>query len=224
MEAQIFQNREDAARQLAAALRDRELRDPVVLGIPRGGVVTACVLAGELGAECDVVLARKLRAPHQPELAIGAVAEDGEVYLSPHAGKVPGVDDDYLAQERDERHGELDQRRRMFRDIRPAAALEGRSVIVTDDGIATGSTMLAAVEILKRKGPHELIVAVPVAPPGRLNDIRRRCDYVVCLQTPESFMAIGQFYQDFDQVQDDQVKDILKRFAPQRPADRPPNT
>lgn len=210
--------------RLARELKSLELRDPLVLGIPRGGVVTAAILAEQLDADCDVVLVRKLRAPAQPELAVGAVSEDGVMLLNSDAHLVPGVSEKYIDAERQRRMEELSRRKELFRGVRPAAPIAGRSVIVTDDGIATGSTMLAAVEILKRKGPHELIVAVPVAPPGRLNDIRRRCDYVVCLQTPESFMAIGQFYQDFDQVQDDQVKDILKRFAPQRPADRPPNT
>lgn len=210
----MFQNREDAARQLAQAMRGRKLHQPLVLAIPRGGVVTGAVLARELGAELDVVLARKLRAPAQPELAIGAVGEDGSVYLNHFAKEILGPMDEYLDQERRHQIAEIARRKKLFRAARPQATIADRSVIVTDDGIATGSTMIAALQSVKTQKPRELIVAVPVASPDRLAEIRKWCDDVVCLHAPVEFWAIGQFYEDFAQVEDDEVVEMLKANRP----------
>jgi len=210
----MFVNREDAAHQLAQRLKGRELHDPLVLAIPRGGVVTGAELARELGAQLDVVLSRKLRAPGQPELAIGAVAEDGCVYLNPLGQEVLDLSNDYLAEERKHQFDEIARRQQLFRGVRPKAPLAGRSVIVTDDGIATGATMIAALQVVKAQRPREIIVAVPVASPDRLAEIRRWCDDVVCLLTPVEFWAIGQFYKDFTQVEDEQVVALLQEFAP----------
>jgi predicted phosphoribosyltransferase len=209
----MFFNREDAGHQLAQELKKLDLRDPLVLAIPRGGVVVGAVLARELAAELDVVLSRKLRAPTQPELAIGAVSEDGQAYLNHQAEEVPGVTDEYLANERQHQLDEIARRQKLFRAVRPAAGIAGRSVIVTDDGIATGSTMIAALPLIRSQNPHELIVAVPVAPPDRLKAIRARCDLVVCLLAPRWFRAIGQFYEDFEQVDDQQVVELLRECA-----------
>ena len=183
------------------------------MAIPRGGVVTGVVLAQELGAELDVVLSRKLRAPGQPELAIGAIAEDGQVYLNHHAGGFDALED-YLAEERRHQLAEIARRRKLFRAARPQARITGRSVIVTDDGIATGSTMIAALQALKAQNPRELIVAVPVASPDRLTEVSRWCDEVVCVDTPVRFWAVGQFYEDFQPVEDEQVVEMLRAFAP----------
>jgi len=210
----MFRNREDAAYQLAQRLRGRKLRDPLVLAIPRGGVVTGAVLAKELGADFDVVLSRKLRAPNHPELALGAVSEDEEIYLNPFAMQMPGLTDDYLAEERRHQLAEIARRQKLFRGVRPAAPLTDRSVIVTDDGIATGATMIAALLTVKAQRPHEVIVAVPVASPDRLEEVRRFCDEVVCLVQPESFWGVSQFYHDFSTVEDEQVVKILSEFAP----------
>jgi predicted phosphoribosyltransferase len=210
----MFVNREDAAHQLAKLLKGRELHDPLVLAIPRGGVVTGAELARELGANLDVVLSRKLRAPMQPELAIGAVAEDGRVYLNHYAQEVLDLSEDYLAEERNHQLAEIARRQRLFRGVRPQAPVAGRSVIVTDDGIATGSTMIAALQVVKVQHPREVIVAVPVASPDRLAEVRRWCDDVVCLLAPEEFWAIGQFYEDFTQVEDEEVVALLRQFAP----------
>jgi putative phosphoribosyl transferase len=210
----MFHNREDAARRLAEKLTGRELYDPVVLAIPRGGVVTGAVLAGELGAELDVVLSRKLRAPDQPELAIGAITEDGQVYLNHYAELVPDLTEEYLADERRHQLAEIARRKKLFRAVRPQAPLAGRSVIVTDDGIATGATMIAALQTVKAQKPRELIVAVPVASPDRLEEVRRWCDDVVCLLAPEQFWAIGQFYEDFTQVEDEEVVALLRQATP----------
>lgn len=213
MNTKMFRNREEGALQLAQALKGRELSDPLVLGIPRGGVITAAILAQELGAEMDIVLVRKLRHPFQPELAIGAVDEEGHGHLNMEASTVGGFDEDYLRREKEQRTEELKTRRDMFRAIRPAASMEGRSVILTDDGIATGSTMLAAVHVVKSRHPHKVIVAVPVAPPSTVEELRHQCE-VVCLASPESFQAISQFYEDFSTVEDEQVCRVLSEFAP----------
>jgi len=210
----MFRDREDAGRQLARKLKGRQLSNSLVLGIPRGGVVLAAVLAQELEAELDVVLSRKLRAPWMPELALGAVSEDGRVYLTRYAQAALGLTEEDLAEERRRELAEIVRRRKLFRRVRPQAPVAGRSVIVTDDGIATGSTMIAALQILKDQHPLEVIVAVPVGSPERLREVQRWCDEVVCLVSTENFWAIGQFYEDFTQVEDEQVIDLLRTFAP----------
>jgi len=206
----MFRNREDAALQLAQRLKARKLKDPVVLGIPRGGVVTAAILARELGAELDVVLSRKLRAPYQPELAIGAIGEDSEVYLNSFARKAAGVTEAYIREERDHQIAEITRRSKLFRAVRPPVDVTQRSVIVTDDGIATGSTMLAALHVLSAQKPQEIIVAVPVAPPETIERFRPHCSHVECLLTPGDFEAISQFYEDFQQVEDEEAVRLLR--------------
>jgi predicted phosphoribosyltransferase len=217
----MFRNREEAGRKLAEELKGRELHDPLVLAIPRGGVVIGAVLADELGADLDVVLSRKLRAPGQPELAIGAVSEDGRVNLNRHAWAFLDQLKSYLADEHRRQWVEIVRRKKLFRAVRPRAPISGRSVIVTDNGIATGSTMIAALQVIKTQTPREVIVAVPVASPNRLATIRPWCDEAVCLITPEDFRAIGQFYEDFTQVQDEDVIALLRDFAPTAQPERP---
>lgn len=210
----MFRDREDAARQLAQKLKGREWHDPLVLAIPRGGVITGAVLARELGAELDVVLSRKLRCPGQPELALGAISEEGQVYLNHDAEEFALGIKDYLDAERRHQLSEIARRKKLFRSVRPQAPVTGRSVIVTDDGIATGSTMIAALQSVKTQNPHEIIVAVPVAAPDRLKEVGRWCDEVVCLLSPEVFWAIGEFYEDFSQVEDEEVVALLREFVP----------
>jgi predicted phosphoribosyltransferase len=215
----MFRDRVEAAHLLARRFKGRVLSDSLVLAIPRGGVVTGAVLARELGAELDVVLSRKLRAPDQPELAIGAVAEDGQVYLDPAAKGVLDLDDEYVESERAHQFDEVKRRKALFRAVRPQALIEGRSVIVTDDGIATGATMMAALQVARTKNAFELIVAVPVASPDQLQEIRRYCDEVICILAPRSFWAIGQFYQDFSPVGVAEALELLRAATPvQRPA------
>lgn len=210
----MFRDREDAALQLAERLKGREFRDPLVLAIPRGGVVLGAILARELGADLDVVLSRKLRAPGQPELALGAICESGQVYLNQHGEALAEQLRDYLADERQFQLDAIAQRKKLFRSVRPPASMAGRSVIVTDDGIATGSTMIAALQVARKQRPHELIVAAPVASPDRLEEVRRWCDEIVCVFAPEMFWAIGQFYDDFTQVTDEEVIALLRGFSP----------
>jgi hypothetical protein len=209
----MFLDREDAGRQLAAKLKRLNLERPLILAIPRGGVVTGAVLARELGGELDVVLSRKLRAPEQPELAVGAVSENGDIYLDPRGADAPGLTSDYLNHEREYQLGEIRRRQKLFRAVRAQAPIAGRSVVVTDDGIATGSTMIAALQTIRGQGPKRLIVAVPVAPPDRLAEVARWCDETVCLLTPEFFFAIGQFYEDFRPVEDEEAQELLRRYG-----------
>jgi predicted phosphoribosyltransferase len=209
----MFADREDAARRLATELAELNLVDPIVLAIPRGGVVTGAVLAQELGADLDVVLSRKLRAPFQPELAFGAVGEDGEVYLNQHVDGAITVDKSYLEEERQRQVNAIEQRRKLFRGGRASIPVTGRSVILTDDGIATGSTMIAAIRVVRAFKPHELIVAVPVAPQRQLEEFRGLCDQFVCLDAPVDFQAVGQFYESFETVEDEEVVRLLQEAA-----------
>lgn len=205
----MFRNRHDAALRLARQIRGRVLHDPIVLAIPRGGVVLGAVLARELGADLDVVLSRKLRAPGMPELAIGAVGEDGSLYLEPGIDSWVDDLDAYLGDEIRFQKAEIARRSALLRGDRPPLPITDRSVIVTDDGIATGSTMIAALKVLDRQHPREVLVAVPVAS-ERLHHIGALCDDVVCLMAPPEFHAIGQFYEDFRQVEDDEVVALLR--------------
>lgn len=205
-----FADRAEAGRLLAEELRDVGDRRPVVLAIPRGGVEVGAALAAAIGADFDVVLSRKLRAPRQPELAIGAVSEDGVVHLVAGWDEVPGVTASWIEEERGHQLREMARRRSLFRAVRPAVPLAGRHVIVTDDGIATGATMIAALRTVRGSGAASVIVAVPVAPPDRLAEIRPLCDRLVCPLAPASFLAVGQFYRSFDQVEDARVVDLLR--------------
>jgi predicted phosphoribosyltransferase len=213
----MFHNREDAGHALAAQLTTRPLRNPLVLGIPRGGVVIGAVLARDLDAELDVVLSRKLRAPHQPELALGAVSEDGRIHLNEYAQEIEDLPERYLAEERRFQMAEIARRRALFRGVRPQAVVHDRSVIVTDDGIATGSTMIAALHVIREENPCELIVAVPVGAPDRLDEVAQWCDELICLLRPERFWAVGQFYEEFGQIEDEEVVELLRTPHPPNP-------
>jgi predicted phosphoribosyltransferase len=217
MSADYFVDRADAGRQLAARMAGIPLTDPLVLAIPRGGIEVGAPLARAVGGDLDVVLSRKLRAPGQPELALGAIAETGEVYLDPYGTEIALEDPDYLDAERRRQLAEIERRRAMIRAVRPQASVAGRSVIVTDDGIATGSTMIAALRMLRAAHAGEVIVAVPVAASQRLKEIRSLCDRVVCLSEPDDLYAIGQYYRDFDQVTDERVLELLREFAGRSP-------
>ncbi len=209
----MFHNREEAGHKLAERLKTRAFRNPLVLAIPRGGVVTGAALADDLGAEFDIVLARKLRAPHQPELAMGAISEAGEVYLHDYTDAQFGATPELLEAERKHQLGEIERRKRLFREARPAAPIAGRSVIVVDDGVATGSTVIAALQAVRKQSPLETILAVPVAPRDRLAELERWCDQVVCLLAPVAFWAVGEFYEDFRQVEDEEAVELLREHA-----------
>lgn len=206
----MFRDRLDAARQLAGRLSSYRGKNPLVLGIPRGAVPMAERIARELEGEFDVVLVRKLRAPHQPELAIGSVDESGWTYLADYAAAYGGTAD-YLAVEKQTQLATLRQRRAQYTPIRPPISPAGRIVIVIDDGLATGATMISALHGLRARKPAKLVCAVPVAPPDTLARVAELVDEVVCLEAPAYFSAVGQFYQHFDQVEDAEVIEILKK-------------
>lgn len=202
-----FLDRNDAANQLAAKLQAYQGQSPLVLAIPRGAVPMAKVIALKLQGEADVVLVRKLRAPGNPELAIGAIDETGWVYLAEHAHHMAGQA--HIESEKQIQMDVMRQRRAQYTPVRPPLDPEGRVVIVVDDGLATGSTMIAALHAIRARHPKKLICAVPVAPPDTLERVTPLADEMVCLQAPEMFYAVGQFYMDFPQVSDEQVMALL---------------
>ena len=204
----IFADRVAAAGQLAEALSEYRGRNPLILAIPRGAVPMAKVMVDMLGGEIDVVLVRKLRAPGNPEFAIGSVDESGWVYLADYTATT-GADETYIRNEVVAQLETIRQHRIQYTPVRPPLDPAGRVVIVIDDGLATGSTMIAALHALRAKQPAELICAVPVAPPDTLKKIRGNADRVVCLSAPVNFQAVGQFYLDFPQVTDEEVIAIL---------------
>ncbi|MGE5337156.1 MAG: phosphoribosyltransferase [Gemmatimonadota bacterium] len=200
----MFNDRNDAARQLARALDRYRGTRPLVLGIPRGAVPMAQLIARQLDGDVDVVLVRKLGAPGHAEYAIGAIDESGWSYLNPDAAWV-GASQEYIEREKQAQLATMRERRRRYTEQRAAIDPAGRTVIVVDDGLATGSTMIAALHALREKKPARLICAVPVAPPDTLERVRPLADEVVCLHAPTAFYAVGQFYRTFDQVEDDEV-------------------
>ena len=205
----VFRDRIDAARRLALRLQAYRGHQPLVLAIPRGAVPMAQSIASALQGDFDVVLVRKLGAPMQPEFAVGSVDESGWAYLSPHAAAA-GADADYISTEKARQLALIRERRALYTPMRPPLNPMGRIVIVVDDGLATGATMIAALHSLRQHGPARLICAVPVASPEALTLVRPLADEVVCLQAPANFQAVGQFYEDFGQVEDEQVIALLK--------------
>ena len=206
----MFADRADAARKLAGALARFRGSNPLVLGIPRGGVPMAGLIADELQGDLDVVLVRKLRAPANPEYAIGAIDESGWSFLTSEAAWVR-PSPEYLEQEQRTQFEVIRERRRAYTALRPARDPAGRTVIVVDDGLATGSTMMAALHALATKHPARLVCAVPVAPPETIEKVKAYCDEMVCLATPQDFSAVGQFYRSFPQVTDEEVAAALAR-------------
>ena len=201
----MFRDRDDAALQLAQALAHWRARHAVVYAIPRGAVPIGALLAQQLDAEFDIVLTHKLGAPGNPEFAIGAVAESGWSHVQ-YRG--PGIDDNYIRRETALQLERLHERRQRYGAASVPAA--GRVVIVVDDGLATGSTMIAALQTLRAQAPQRLICAVPVAAPDSLRRVRPLADEVVCLYAPADFHAVGQYYDSFDQVEDNEVIATLR--------------
>ena len=206
----LFKDRADATLALAHRLAAYRGAHPLVLAIPRGGVPMAQEIARALDGEMDVVLVRKLGAPSSEEFAVGAVDEGGNIYRSPHAAQA-GANDAYIEQEAERQMAILRRRRERYTPLRPPIDPAGRIVIVVDDGLATGATMVAALQAVRTRQPASLVCAVPVAAPDSLAKVAALADDVVCLHAPPDFAAVGQFYSRFDQVDDDEVAAILAR-------------
>ena len=210
----MFADRADAGRRLAKALARFSGQNPLVLALPRGGVPVGYEVATALGGQLDILLVRKVGAPGQPELAIGAIV-DGEsidVVLDHERIAALGVPESLVAQQVRSATDELRRRETLYRGSRPWIPVAGRLVLVVDDGIATGASVRAALQRLARLRPQQLVLAVPVAPPDSLVMLRPYCNLIVCLAEPPYFHAVGQFYDHFDQVSDQQVMDVLKRM------------
>lgn len=211
MSRSLFRDRAEAGRKLATALMEFKGKDIVVLGIPRGGVVVADEVARALGAPLDIVVTRKIEAPGEPEYALGAVTQEGEVIIDRQAAESLGASQEYLDSQIRQKKAEVHDRMIKFRGDAPYPSIEGKLVIIVDDGIATGSSVAAAVMSVKKRKPKEIVVAVPVAPKDAVETLTGDGTRVVCLQNPGPFLAIGEFYASFDQVRDEEVSRILDR-------------
>jgi putative phosphoribosyl transferase len=210
----LFQNRTDAGRQLAKALLKYKSRLPIILALPRGGVLVAAEVATALDAPLDLILVRKIGLPSQPELAMGAVAdgEDATIVRNNEVIELCGISEiEFDAVCKNER-AEIERRRKRYLGDRARSDVKGRVAIVIDDGIATGATTLAAVRAVRKREPQELVLAVPVAALDTVERLHPEVDAIVCLDTPQDLGAIGYFYRDFRQVGDDEVIAALRRF------------
>ncbi len=215
-EDRVFQDRREAGRILSEALKEFRGKDAVVLGIPRGGLVVAAEIARAIEADLDVALTRKIGAPLQPELAIGALSESGQVYLNSALAAQVGADEDYIEREKTRQAGAIKERAQQYRKVRPKASITDRLVIVTDDGAATGATMLATLWSLRQEKPQRLIAALPVVSGDAVEILAGAADELVVLQVPMYLAGISQFYGDFSQTSDDEVAGILKEFVVRR--------
>lgn len=205
----VFKNRTDAGRLLAGELTGRQLNRPVVLGVPRGGVIVGAAIAKLLQADLDIIISRKLRAPQQPELAFGALAENGSISLHEEIIKAIGISQKAIDDEIAFQRTEIERRRRLFRAVKPKIGLSGRSVILTDDGIATGETFKSALEAVIQERPESLTAALPVGPEDTVILMSEFADVIICWNCPPAFNAVGQFYEDFGEISEDQVASIL---------------
>ncbi len=211
----MFPDREEAGRQLGVRLLHLKDQRPVVLGLPRGGVVVAARVASALEGPLDVLVVRKLGAPAQPELAIGAVTDGGHPrrILNHRVIRMLGVSDAYIEQEAARQLAEVDRRQRRYRGGRGAVGIAQRTVIVIDDGVATGATVRAGIQALRQSPVRGIVLAVPVAPAEAVATLRAEVDELVCLHTPVTFAAVGAFYDDFRQTSDEEVVALLEAAA-----------
>jgi putative phosphoribosyl transferase len=208
-----YADRGDAGRRLASKLAHLKDRQPVVLALPRGGVAVGFEIAQALDAALDIVLVRKIGVPWQPELALGAVTDGAspETFVDRDLATSLDIPDSYISEETARQLEEIERRRKLYCEGRPAVEVAGRTAIVVDDGIATGATMRVALQAVRRRGPARLVLAVPVAPPDTLAALGREADEAVCLETPIGLGAIGFYYRDFHQLSDAEVTNLLAR-------------
>lgn len=206
-----FRDRRDAGEQLARELGALGLGAATVLAIPRGGVIVADAIVRTLGWPLDVVVPRKLRAPRNPELAFGAVTGDGTVYLDAALARTLHIDDRYLREEITAQIAEIERRRVAYRGDRPPPDVRGRTAVLVDDGVATGATAIASARMLRHQLAREVVIAIPVGPPDAVRRLEREADRVVCVLRPLTFVAVGEFYEDFTQTSDEEVVACLER-------------
>jgi putative phosphoribosyl transferase len=208
----LFNDRIDAGKSLAKALKEYAHRpDAIVIACPRGGVVVGYEIASSLDLPLDIVCPRKIGAPFNPELAIGAITETGEGIFSTDLIEGLGITSSYIEQAIVKEKQEAQWRLNHYRQGRPPRTIAGKCVILTDDGLATGSTMLAAIKTMRAEKAQKIVMAIPVAPPDTLDRVGQEVDVVVCLATPSHFYAVGQFYKHFDQTEDDEVISLLQK-------------
>ncbi|MEV6792374.1 phosphoribosyltransferase [Streptomyces sp. NPDC051320] len=206
----VFTDRADAGRRLAAALRHVKAEQPVVLGLPRGGVPVASQVARALGAPLDVIVVRKLGVPHHRELAFGAIGEGGVRVINEDVVRRARLDRDVIEPIATAEEAKLDQQARRFREGRPRLPLEGRTAVVVDDGIATGATASAACQVVRAQGAARVVLAVPVAPPEAADRVHAGADDLVCVSSPIGFSSVGEWYEDFSQTSDEEVVSLLE--------------
>lgn len=207
----LYKDRKDAGKQLGEALLKFKSEDTVVLGIPRGGVVVAAEVARVLNAPLDVIIPRKLGAPHNPEVAIGAVTQDGTVIKDEVMVRRLGITDSQIDSMAEGVLDEIERRVAVYRNGKEGLNIRSKTVIVVDDGIATGFTVQAALQSVRNAGSKKLVLAIPVAPADTLSLLREKVDELVCIHAPEIFYAVGQFYVDFEQTSDDEVIEALSK-------------
>lgn len=207
----MWQDRVDAGNQLSHRLTDYKGTNALVVGIPRGGVIVAAQVAKALGLPLDIVVARKLGAPGNPELGIGALAPDGQMVLEDSLVRALKVDAGYIAAEADRQLKEIERREKQYRRGQTIPVWTGRPVILVDDGIATGGTVKAAALYSRRRGASEVVVAAPVAPPETAERFKGLVDKLIFLETPDFFSAVGAFYRDFSQTTDDEVQEAMAK-------------
>ena len=209
----MFRDRTEAGRLLAAEIASLELRDPIVLALPRGGVPVAFEVATALGARLDLVIVRKVGAPDNPELAVAAIVDGNppDVVLNREIIEAYGLQDDEIAALIARERPELERRRAVYRGKRPPLSVRGKTVVLVDDGAATGTTMKVALRAIRRRSPAEIVVAVPVASPEAVIDLASHADRLVCLAQPPHFRALGYHYKSFPQLDDAQVLDLMAR-------------
>lgn len=206
-----FEDRAEAGEQLADLLRERGVEADIVLAIPRGGLPLGRIVADSLESPLDVVVSSKIGAPNNPELAIGAVASDGTVWIDDEAVQFLDIPDDYIETER-EREAEIAREKAAaYRNDGSLPEVEGLDVLIVDDGVATGSTAIAAIRLLKARGARRVMLAIPVGPPDTIAQLEREADEVFCLHMPPAFGAVGQYYLRFDQVTDAEAISYLER-------------
>jgi predicted phosphoribosyltransferase len=206
-----FADRIEAGKRLASSLADFAGKNAIILAIPRGGVIIGYEIAKALRLPLDVIIPHKIGAPGNPELAIGAVTEDGTEILDDNLISYMQVSREYIEAESERQKHEIERRLRLYRQNEPYPNLKNRDVIIVDDGIATGSTMKAALASVKNRGARTVTVAVPVGPPSTIKELKKQATRVTCLYTPEYFSAIGEFYADFSQTTDEEVITLLKQ-------------